>query len=215
MSCSGTGFRKCSFSRPRHTIATRFAASSKPRCCVTAWRVMSRCSQSSPSLWPLEAYRRSSRRRRLASASALNTLSMSCMGNDMQVNTCMSTRVAAPDCEPPLIKLRTVPDDTGRMNPFSLFGLVSARELADLKGKVAAFSSRTPMIEYDLEGNILDANDTWERATNFKVSEVRGKHHRMFVTAEERDSPEYRAFWEKLRQGEVQAAVYRRVAKAG
>ena len=101
------------------------------------------------------------------------------------------------------------------MNPFSLFGLVSARELADLKGKVAAFSSRTPMIEYDLEGTILDANDTWERATGFKVSEVRGKHHRMFVTAEERDSPDYRAFWEKLRQGEVQAAVYRRVAKDG
>ncbi len=86
------------------------------------------------------------------------------------------------------------------MNPFSL---------------VAAISSRTPMIEYDLEGNILGANDTWERATGFKVSEVRGKHHRMFVPAEERDTPEYRAFWEKLRQGEVQSAVYRRVAKDG
>jgi methyl-accepting chemotaxis protein len=101
------------------------------------------------------------------------------------------------------------------MNPFSLFGLVSARELADLRGKVAAFSSRTPMIEYDLDGNILDANDTWERATGFRVSEVRGKHHRMFVPAEERDTAEYRTFWEKLRQGEVQAAVYRRVAKDG
>ena len=101
------------------------------------------------------------------------------------------------------------------MNPFSLFGLVSARELADLRGKVAAISSRTPMIEYDLEGNILGANDTWERATGFRVAEVRGKHHRMFVAAEERDTPEYRAFWDTLRRGEVQAAVYRRVAKDG
>ena len=101
------------------------------------------------------------------------------------------------------------------MNPFSLFGLVSARELADLRGKVAAISSRTPMIEYDLEGNILGANDTWERATGFRVAEVRGKHHRMFVPAEERDTPEYRAFWDTLRRGEVQAAVYRRVAKDG
>jgi methyl-accepting chemotaxis protein len=101
------------------------------------------------------------------------------------------------------------------MNPFSLFGLVGARELADLRGKVAAFSSRTPMIEYDLDGHILDANDTWVRATGFRIAEVRGKHHRMFVPADERDTPEYRAFWEKLRQGEVQAAVYKRVAKDG
>ncbi len=119
------------------------------------------------------------------------------------------------ECDLALIKLRTISDDTGRMNPFSLFGLVGARELADLRGKVAAFSSRTPMIEYSLDGDVLDANDTWERATGFKVAEVRGKHHRMFVPAEERDTPEYRAFWEKLRQGEVQAAVYRRVAKGG
>jgi methyl-accepting chemotaxis protein len=53
------------------------------------------------------------------------------------------------------------------------------------------------------------------RATGFKVAEVRGKHHRMFVPAEERDTPEYRAFWDNLRRGEVQAAVYKRVAKDG
>jgi hypothetical protein len=47
------------------------------------------------------------------------------------------------------------------MNPFSSF--------VDLRGKVAAISSRTPMIEYDLEGHIIGANDTWERATGFKV----------------------------------------------
>src|SRR6185295_12778176 len=125
-------------------------------------------------------------------------------------------KAAAPEeCDLSLIKLCGITDDTAPMNPFSWFGLVSARELADLRGKVAAFSSRTPMIEYDLDGNVLDANETWVRATGFKVSEVRGKHHRMFVPAEERDTPEYRAFWEKLRQGEVQAAVYRRVAKDG
>jgi methyl-accepting chemotaxis protein len=128
----------------------------------------------------------------------------------------LHVNAAAPEeCDLSLIKLCGITDDTAPMNPFSWFGLVSARELADLRGKVAAFSSRTPMIEYDLDGNVLDANDTWERATGFKVSEVRGKHHRMFVPAEERDTPEYRAFWENLRQGEVQAAVYRRVAKGG
>ena len=105
------------------------------------------------------------------------------------------------------------------MNPLSLFGWgrawVSVKELADLRGKVAAIGSRTPMIEYDLDGHVVDANDTWIRATGFKLSEVRGKHHRMFLPPEERDTPEYQAFWGKLRQGEIQAAVYKRMAKDG
>jgi len=105
------------------------------------------------------------------------------------------------------------------MNPLSLLGLgrawVSVRELADLRGKVAAIGARTPMIEYTLDGHILDANDTWIRATGFKIGEVRGKHHRMFLPPEERDTAEYRAFWEKLRRGEVQAVVSKRMSKDG
>jgi methyl-accepting chemotaxis protein len=105
------------------------------------------------------------------------------------------------------------------MNPLSLLGLgrvwVSARELADLRGKVAAIGSTQPMIEFDLDGIVLDANDNFLKASQYSLAEIRGKHHRMFVDPDQRDTPEYRAFWEKLRRGEVQSAQYRRVARNG
>jgi methyl-accepting chemotaxis protein len=105
------------------------------------------------------------------------------------------------------------------MNPLSLLGLgrvwVSARELADLRGKVAAIGSTQPMIEFDLDGIVLDANDNFLKASQYSLAEIRGKHHRMFVDPDQRDTPEYRAFWEKLRRGEVQSAQYRRMARNG
>ena len=99
---------------------------------------------------------------------------------------------------------------------MALFGKwVSARELADLRGKVDAMSRAQPMIEFDLEGTVLFANENFLKASGYALSEIRGKHHRMFVDAEQRDTPEYKAFWEKLRRGEVQAAQYKRMAKNG
>src|SRR5687768_8776083 len=58
-------------------MATRFASSSCCRCCDTAWRVISMCSQSAISVWPFSRCSRSSRRLRVGSASALKTLSIS------------------------------------------------------------------------------------------------------------------------------------------
>src|SRR5258708_2040781 len=62
-------------------MATRFASSRMARCLLTACRVIARRTQSSPSVWPLSARSRSSSSRRLASASALNTSSMSTICN--------------------------------------------------------------------------------------------------------------------------------------
>src|SRR5262249_9551629 len=110
-------------------------------------------------------------------------------------------------------------DDTGGMNPLSLIGLdrvwVSARELADLRGKVAAIGRSTPMIEFDLDGIVIAANDNFLKATQYTLDEIGGQHHRMFVDPEERDTPKYREFWAKLRRGEQQSAQYKRVARNG
>ncbi len=92
---------------------------------------------------------------------------------------------------------------------------VSARELADLRGKAAAVSRAQPMIEFDMDGVVLRANDNFLKASGYTLAEIRGQHHRMFVNAEQSDTPEYKAFWEKLRRGEHQSAQYRRVAKNG
>src|SRR3954468_24275966 len=75
MALIGAASRWCSFSRPRRTVVTSPAASSTARCLETDCRAMSSPAQSSRSVCPLRAFRSSSRRRRLGSASALNTAS--------------------------------------------------------------------------------------------------------------------------------------------
>ena len=105
------------------------------------------------------------------------------------------------------------------MNPLSWLGLnrawVSARELADLRGKVAAIGAEKPMIEFDLNGLVTGANDNFLKASGYSLAEIRGQHHRMFVDPEHRDTPEYREFWNKLRRGERQSAQYKRMGKDG
>src|SRR5215471_7537071 len=76
MSLIGAGFRWWSFSRPRRTVVTRLAASSTARCLLTDCRAMSSPAHSSRSVCPLWAFRLSSSLRRLGSASALNTSSI-------------------------------------------------------------------------------------------------------------------------------------------
>jgi methyl-accepting chemotaxis protein len=88
-------------------------------------------------------------------------------------------------------------------------------EYADLLGKVEAISRSQAVIEFDLNGTILTANENFLKAMGYTLDEIRGKHHSMFVSANYRASEEYREFWRKLGQGEFQAARYQRIAKGG
>jgi len=91
-----------------------------------------------------------------------------------------------------------------------LFG--SSRETA---AKLAALDRSQAVIEFDLDGNILDANGNFLSAVGYRLDEIRGKHHSMFVEPSHKDSAEYRTFWDALRRGEFQSAVYKRLAKGG
>src|SRR5262245_34651899 len=72
----GTGFRKCSFSRPRLRVLTSPASSSTRRCFITPNRVIATRRSSAPSVWPSRLNSSSSRLRRVGSARALNTSSI-------------------------------------------------------------------------------------------------------------------------------------------
>ncbi|MBX5463055.1 MAG: PAS domain-containing protein [Steroidobacteraceae bacterium] len=71
------------------------------------------------------------------------------------------------------------------------------------------------MIEFDLNGRVLDANANFLKASGYSLKEIRGEHHSMFVDPEQRNTPEYKAFWESLRRGERQSARYKRMARNG
>ena len=89
------------------------------------------------------------------------------------------------------------------------------RAAAVLTATMAAISRSQAIIEFAPDGTILAANDNFLSALGYKLDEVVGQHHRMFVAPEYAASAEYRAFWEGLRAGQFDAAEYRRLGKGG
>jgi len=85
----------------------------------------------------------------------------------------------------------------------------------DALAQAAAIGKSQAVIEFNMDGTIITANQNFLDAMGYRLEEIVGKHHQMFVTAELRDSPDYRAFWAKLNRGEFQSAEYKRVAKGG
>lgn len=85
----------------------------------------------------------------------------------------------------------------------------------DTEGRLAALDRSQAVIEFALDGTILDANANFLNAMGYARDEVVGRHHRMFVEPAEADSGVYRAFWDKLNRGEHDQGRYKRLAKGG
>jgi methyl-accepting chemotaxis protein len=88
-------------------------------------------------------------------------------------------------------------------------------EYADLTGKVQAIGRSQAVIEFNMDGTIITANDNFLKTLGYSLDEIKGKHHSLFVEPAYKESAEYRQFWEALRRGEYQAAQYMRIAKGG
>jgi methyl-accepting chemotaxis protein len=86
---------------------------------------------------------------------------------------------------------------------------------ADLAGQVAAIGKSQAVIEFNMDGSIITANDNFLRTLGYSLGEIKGKHHSTFVDAAERDSAAYREFWSKLNRGEYQSGEFRRIGKGG
>ena len=82
-------------------------------------------------------------------------------------------------------------------------------------GQIAAIGKSQAVIEYNMDGTILTANDNFLAIMGYTLEEIKGKHHGMFVEEAYRHSPEYRDFWAKMGRGEYEASQYRRVGKGG
>jgi methyl-accepting chemotaxis protein len=86
---------------------------------------------------------------------------------------------------------------------------------ADVQGQISAISKSQAVIEFEMDGRIIRANDVFLDAMGYTLAEVRGHHHRMFVEPEFRESPEYAEFWAQLNRGEYTQAEYKRIGKGG
>ncbi len=96
-----------------------------------------------------------------------------------------------------------------------ILDLGGARRQAELDGQLAAIHKSQAVIEFDLQGHVLAANQNFLDTMGYEEGEVIGQHHRMFVDHQMSDSPEYAAFWQRLGSGIHDAGRYRRIAKDG
>lgn len=88
-------------------------------------------------------------------------------------------------------------------------------EHAEQTSMVDAISRSQAVIEFELDGTILNANENFLSVMGYDLSEIKGQHHSMFAEPDFAASAEYKEFWEKLRKGEFQAGQYKRLAKGG
>ncbi|WP_394701625.1 PAS domain-containing protein [uncultured Roseibium sp.] len=86
---------------------------------------------------------------------------------------------------------------------------------AEIQGQIDAISRSQAVIEFELDGTILTTNDNFLSAVGYRLDEIKGKHHRIFMDPAEAKSAEYGTFWEKLRSGKFQSGEFKRIGKNG
>jgi methyl-accepting chemotaxis protein len=94
---------------------------------------------------------------------------------------------------------------------------VTARKTQDAEshGQIDAVSKSQAVIHFNLDGTIITANENFLTTLGYRLDEIQGRHHSMFVEEKERHSAGYRSFWEAPGRGEFQAAQYKRIGKGG
>jgi len=88
-------------------------------------------------------------------------------------------------------------------------------ESANFEGQIAAINKAQAVIEFSVDGTIQSANENFTGAVGYRLEDIVGRHHSLFVDPEYAASAEYRRFWEKLGRGEYDAGQYRRLGKDG
>ncbi len=86
---------------------------------------------------------------------------------------------------------------------------------ADHEGQINAVLRTQAVIEFELDGTIRTANENFLKTTGYRLDEIVGKNHGMFVHPEYAKSEKFKEFWRDLARGEVKAAEYKRFAKDG
>ena len=111
-----------------------------------------------------------------------------------------------------------VTDESGKVLKVVKYALdVTAKvsQEAEIRGKLAALDRAMAVIEFDLSGNVLVANDNFLKVMGYGAGELKGKQHRMFCEPSLVNSAEYSDFWRRLNAGEFFSGQFKRLAKNG
>jgi methyl-accepting chemotaxis protein len=99
---------------------------------------------------------------------------------------------------------------------LSYFDEARRQRIAEVvQGRLNPIDRIMGVIEFQVDGTILTANENFLKVVGYTLEDIRGKHHRMFVDPAYAASPEYGAFWESLNRGQPQAGEFKRQSKGG
>jgi len=102
-----------------------------------------------------------------------------------------------------------------RVVKFATDVTASKLQIAEFEGKIRAIERALAVIEFELDGTVIRANDKFLRIFGYSLDEIVGKHHRIFCEPGYAESPEYARFWQKLARGEYEADEFKRTNKDG
>ena len=102
-----------------------------------------------------------------------------------------------------------------RVVKFATDVTASKLQIAEYEGKIRAIERALAVIEFELDGTVITANENFLHIFGYSLDEVVGKHHRIFCDPGDAETPEYARFWQKLGRGEYEADEFRRIDKKG
>lgn len=91
----------------------------------------------------------------------------------------------------------------------------SIQSMHELRAQSEAVARSMAIIEFDLNGIVLAANDNFCQTMDYNEKEIIGRHHRIFCDPKLSSSKEYRQMWQKLNNGQYVSGRVERQAKNG
>ena len=114
--------------------------------------------------------------------------------------------------------MQPILDSSGRVLRISIFSSDLTRTIEasrDHENLMSALLRSTAVIEFNLKGEVLTANDRFLQGMGYTLAQIQGKHHRMLCTPQEQGSEAYQAFWKRLNAGEFVAGRFQRIDSHG
>lgn len=86
---------------------------------------------------------------------------------------------------------------------------------AELSGRSNAIDRSQAVIEFNMDGSIINANKNFLGVMGYELNEIQGKHHSMFAPSGYAETEEYKEFWKSLNDGKFSSGQYKRLGKGG
>ncbi|MFZ8199158.1 methyl-accepting chemotaxis protein [Alteromonas portus] len=114
--------------------------------------------------------------------------------------------------------VQPVDDAFGNVKYIAFYMAEQTRNIThsnELRDMIAALHRSSAVIEFNLDGTIIKANDNFLKGMGYTHEQLVGKHHRIFCTEQEVNSEQYKQFWRGLAEGKLESGRFKRIDSRG